>query len=75
MSLSESDAKRLLERLVFEEDTPQDWVQDVWALSPTLGETAAKLVDVFAALIDCCPDEKLDNLLQFLYDEHLKQLE
>lgn len=71
MSISKLEAKQLLERLVFEETAPQDWVQDVWGLSPLLGDSAAKLLDVFEALVDCCPDEKLDNLLQsLLYDNN-----
>ncbi len=69
MSLSKAEAKSLLERLIFENETPRGWAQDVWNFSPTLGETAANLVDVFDALVECCPDEKLENLLQSLYRE------
>lgn len=69
MSLSKHEAKQLLERLIFVDERPQDWAQDVWDLSPTVGETAAKLLEVFDALIDCCPEEKLDNLLQSFYQE------
>lgn len=72
MSISRSEAKQLLERLIFEEITPEDWVQDVWGLSPVLGESAAKLYDAFAALIDCCPEDKLDNLMQSLYREQME---
>ncbi|NJN88023.1 MAG: hypothetical protein HC881_19190 [Leptolyngbyaceae cyanobacterium SL_7_1] len=71
MSLSKTEAKQLLERLIFEDDRPQDWVQDVWGMSPTLGETAAKLLDVFDALIESCPEEKLENLLQDFYQDSL----
>jgi hypothetical protein len=71
MSMSKTEAKQFLERLIFESDRPQDWVQDVWGLSPTLGEDAAKLVDVFDMLIECCSDEKLDNLVKSLYQEHM----
>ncbi|PAX45783.1 hypothetical protein [Brunnivagina elsteri] len=71
MSISKIEAKQLLERLIFESDRPHDWVQDVWGLSPTLGENAAKLVDVFDMLIECCSDEKLDNLVKSLYQEHM----
>lgn len=69
MSLSKDEAKRLLERLIFVDERPQDWAQDVWDLSPTVGETAAKLLEVFDALVECCPEEKLDNLLQSFYQE------
>lgn len=72
MSLSQNENKRLLERLVFDDSTSEDWVQDVWALSPTLGETAARLVDAFNGLTDCVPEEKLENLLQSFYREQLE---
>ncbi|BAZ42830.1 hypothetical protein NIES4101_88000 [Calothrix sp. NIES-4101] len=71
MSMSKTEAKQLLERIIFETDRPQEWVQDVWGLSPTLGEDAAKLVDVFEMLIECCADEKLENLVHSLYQEHV----
>ncbi len=71
MSISKTEAKQLLERLIFESDRPYDWVQDVWGLSPTLGEDAAKLVEVFDMLIECCSDDKLDNLVKSLYQEHM----
>jgi hypothetical protein len=71
MSISKLEAKQLLERMIFEETSPQDWVQDVWGLSPLLGDSAAKLFEAFEMLIECCPEEKLDNLLQSLYREYL----
>lgn len=71
MSLSQDESKRLLERLVFVDEKPSDWVQDVWALSPTLGETAARLVDVLEGLMDCIPEDKLENLLQSYYQGQL----
>jgi len=67
--ISKTDAKHLLERLIFDDERPQDWVQDVWGLSPTLGESGAKLLEVFEALIECCPQEKLDNLIQIYYQD------
>ncbi len=69
MSLSKAEVKQLLERLIFAEDPPREWVQDVWGMSPTLGESAAKLLDAFEMLIECCSEEKLENLLQSLYLE------
>ncbi|AFZ36065.1 hypothetical protein Sta7437_2532 [Stanieria cyanosphaera PCC 7437] len=69
MSLSQTEAKQLLERLIFDDQQPQEWVQDVWGLSPILGDSAAKLVEVFEALIQCCPQEQLENLLQSYYQE------
>lgn len=72
MTISKAEAKQLLERLVFDDERPQDWVQDVWGLSPTLGESAAKMLDVFDALVECCPDEKLENLLHMFYQEQVE---
>ncbi|MBD1838581.1 hypothetical protein H6F78_09430 [Coleofasciculus sp. FACHB-64] len=72
MPTSKTESKQLLERLIFEDERPKDWVQDVWGLSPTLGESAAKLLEVFEALIECCPEEKLENLLQTLYQDSLE---
>lgn len=69
MPISKVEAKQLLERLIFEDERPRDWVQDVWGLSPTLGDSAAKLLDAFEMLIECCPEEQLENLLQSLYQE------
>lgn len=71
MALSKEDTTQLLYRLIFEDSSPNDWVQDVWGLSPLLGDTAAKLVDVLEILVECCPDERLENLLQSLYDESM----
>jgi hypothetical protein len=67
--LAKDEIRRLLERLVFQDDRPQDWVQDVWGLSPTLGESAAKLLDVYEALLEYCSEEQLENLLQSLYQD------
>ncbi|MGD1853306.1 MAG: hypothetical protein ACFB2W_03565 [Leptolyngbyaceae cyanobacterium] len=66
MALSKVESKQLLERIIFEETAPKDWVQDIWGLSPMHGDEAAKLLDVFDALIECCSEEKLENLVQGL---------
>ncbi|MBV6623665.1 MAG: hypothetical protein KI793_12145 [Rivularia sp. (in: Bacteria)] len=71
MSISKTEARQLLERMIFEETHPQDWVEDVWGLSPFLGDSAAKLYEVFEALIECCPEAQLENLLQSYYQEKL----
>ncbi|NER78345.1 MAG: hypothetical protein F6K42_01970 [Leptolyngbya sp. SIO1D8] len=71
MSLSQNETKQLLERLIFSDSNPEEWIQDVWGLSPTLGETAARLVDAFNGVLDCAQEEKLENLLQSFYQEQL----
>jgi hypothetical protein len=72
MSISKAEAKQILEGLIFDDTSSKDWVQDVWALSPFLGDSAAKLLEAFEALIDCCPEEKLENLLQIYSQELLE---
>lgn len=69
MSISKTEAKQLLEQLIFENSNARDWVQDVWGLSPLLGDSANKLLEVFEALVECCPQEQLENLLQTYYRE------
>ena len=69
MTLSKTESRQLLERMIFDDELPRDWVQDIWDMSPILGENAAKLLDVFDMLIDCCSEEKLENLVESLYDE------
>ena len=70
MSISKTEAKQLLERMIFEDTHPKDWVEDVWGLSPFLGDSAAKLFEVFEALIECCPEAQLENLLQGYYQQN-----
>jgi len=72
MTLSKLETQQLLERLIFEETDPEEWVQDVWGLSPTLGESAAKLLEVFQAVCDRCPDEDLEDLVQTLFQEQME---
>ncbi|MDJ0570412.1 MAG: hypothetical protein QNJ53_15410 [Pleurocapsa sp. MO_192.B19] len=71
MSLSKAEAKQLLERMIFDDQPPKQWVEDVWGLTPMLGDSAAKLYEAFTALIECCPEDKLDNLLQTYLQEQL----
>ncbi len=72
MPLSSNETEQLLQRLVFEDSSPEEWVQDVWALSPTLGETAARLVDAFSGVVACASTDKLENLLQDFYQAKLE---
>ncbi|MDJ0536624.1 MAG: hypothetical protein QNJ70_29745 [Xenococcaceae cyanobacterium MO_207.B15] len=72
MSISKQEAKQLLERMIFEEMQPSDWVQDVWDLSAIHGESAAKLLDAFEALIECSSQEKLENFVQSLYLQRMR---
>ncbi|WP_346289756.1 hypothetical protein [Sphaerothrix gracilis] len=71
MPLSKPEAKQLIERLIFDETAAREWMQDVWDLNPLMGERAAKLIDVFEMLVDCCSEDQLENLLQSLYREQV----
>jgi len=71
MPLSKVEVKQLLERIIFDDEKPQDWVQDVWGMSPTLGESAAKLWEIFEALLESCPEENLEALLNQFYQDLL----
>ncbi|HEY9770333.1 MAG TPA: hypothetical protein V6C71_17885 [Coleofasciculaceae cyanobacterium] len=71
MSLSKAEAKQLLERMIFDDQPPQQWVEDVWGITPILGDSAAKLYEAFEALIQCCPEDKLDSLLQTYLQEQM----
>ncbi|MEL6495870.1 MAG: hypothetical protein AAFQ41_12240 [Cyanobacteria bacterium J06623_7] len=71
MALSKTEAKQLLERMIFDDQKPKDWVEDVWGITPMLGDSAAKLYEAFEALIECCPEDKLDSLLQTYLQEQM----
>ncbi|OUC11853.1 MAG: hypothetical protein B0A82_25415 [Alkalinema sp. CACIAM 70d] len=73
MAISKTEAKQLLERVIFDDSTAQDWVQDVWGLSPMLGDSAAKLLDVFEQLVEYCPEEPLEHLLHQIYQDQLEK--
>ena len=71
MSLSKTEAKQILERMIFDEQPANQWVEDIWGLTPMLGDSAAKLYEAFEALIECCPEDKLDSLLQTYLQEQM----
>ncbi|MDJ0899875.1 MAG: hypothetical protein QNJ55_13805 [Xenococcus sp. MO_188.B8] len=71
MAISREEAKQLLERIIFEEMQPSDWVQDVWELNPIHGDSAARMLEVFQGLIECSSEEKLENFIQTLYSDRV----
>jgi hypothetical protein len=75
LGITQTQAKQLLEDLIFTGDRPGDWIQDVWMLSPTLGESAASLVDVFDLLLGMLDDLQREELLQKIYDNHQEVLQ
>jgi hypothetical protein len=73
MGLERSELKQLLNRVIFDEGEAEDWIQDVWGLSPMLGDSAAKLWDVLEMLLEDCSDEVLEGFLQAIYQRYLEQ--
>jgi hypothetical protein len=70
MPPASNEIRERLERLIFIDETAQEWVQDVWDMSPTLGETAARFSQVFDALLDRYPPEQLESLVKALQHTH-----
>ena len=75
MGIRQTEAKQLLEALIFSDDRTDEWVQDVWSLSSTLGESAARLVDVFEIVLGLLNDRQREDLLQTIYRDHREVLE
>jgi len=71
MALSKTEAKQILERMIFDDQKPRDWVEDVWGITPILGDSGAKLYEAFEALVECCPEDKLDSLVQTYLQEQI----
>ncbi|MEM9215547.1 MAG: hypothetical protein AAGD25_14525 [Cyanobacteria bacterium P01_F01_bin.150] len=63
-SRTKAEAMQSLQYLIFDTERPNDWVQDVWGMSPMLGDTAAKLLEAFEAVVERCPDQSFDQLVQ-----------
>lgn len=72
MALDKTELKDLFVRVIFEETAPEDWVQDVWGLSPMMGDSAAKLWEACEWLLEDCPEETLEGFMQFLYRKQLE---
>ena len=71
--ISKEEAKQLLERVIFEEMHPNDWAQDVWDFNPIHGECAARMLDVFNALIDISTPERLEAYMHSLYENRIEK--
>ncbi len=69
MALSRAEVQQLLERLIFDDDTPEEWLQDVWGLSPTLGEKAVTLLNVLDRLIESYPEDLLEDVMNECYQD------
>jgi len=67
MALEKAEIKLLFDRLIFDETDPQDWVEDVWALSPMMGDSALKLLEIFYKVLERTPEPELQEVLKEIY--------
>ncbi len=68
--MNKAQAKILLNDFLYGNDGGQTWIDDVWALSPFLGQGAANSAEVIAALLEICSERQLFMLMRALYDNH-----
>ncbi len=74
MTVSRKTAKKLLYDFMFESADAKDWVEDVWGLSPFLGQGAANAAEVLGALIEACSEEQLNTVVASLKAAHLEAI-
>ncbi|MEL6469719.1 MAG: hypothetical protein AAFQ74_08330 [Cyanobacteria bacterium J06623_4] len=70
MTVSRKTAKKLIYDFMFETEDAQQWVEDVWGLSPFLGQSAANAAEVLGVLIDTCSERQLNEVVASLYTAH-----
>ncbi len=70
MTVSRKTAKKLLYDFMFESEGAQAWVEDVWGLSPFLGQGAANAAEVLGVLIEMCSERQLNAIIASLYAAH-----
>lgn len=70
MTVSSKTAKKLLYDFMFENETAQEWVEDVWGLSPFLGQSAANAAEVLGLLIETCSERQLNAIVSSLHSAH-----
>ncbi|MEL6777979.1 MAG: hypothetical protein AAFO06_12045 [Cyanobacteria bacterium J06597_16] len=70
MTVSSKTAKKLLYDYMFESESAKEWVEDVWGLSPFLGQGAANAAEVLGALLETSTEEQLNALVSSLHAAH-----
>lgn len=70
MTVSRKTAKKLLYDFIFESDGARQWVEDVWGLSPFLGQGAANAAEVLGLLIETCSERQLNEVVASLHAAH-----
>ena len=70
MTVSSKTAKKLIYDFMFESQDAQQWVEDIWGLSPFLGQGAANAAEVLGTLLDTCSERQLNAVIASLYSAH-----
>jgi hypothetical protein len=73
MALEKAEIRLLFDRLIFDETDPQEWIEDVWGLSPMMGDTALKLLEVFYKVLERTPEPELQEVLKEIYVAQMQQ--
>ncbi len=74
MALDKTEVRLLFDRVIFDETDPQDWVEDVWGLSPMMGDSAMKLLEVFYKVLERTPEPELQEVLKEIYIAQMDKL-
>lgn len=74
MTVSSKTAKKLLYDFMFENESAQEWVDDVWGLSPFLGQGAANAAEVLGALLDTCSERQLNEVVSSIHNAHTETI-
>lgn len=75
MTVSQKTAKKLLYDFMFESADAKEWVDDIWGLSPFLGQGAANAAEVLGAFIETCSERQLNAILSSLYAAHKETIQ
>ncbi|MEL6354824.1 MAG: hypothetical protein AAFR58_24225 [Cyanobacteria bacterium J06627_28] len=75
MTVSRKTAKKLIYDFMFESADAKEWVEDVWGLSPFLGQGAANAAEVMGVLLETCSERQLNAVVSSLYAAHQETIQ
>ncbi len=70
MTVSRKTAQKLLYDFMFESENAQEWVEDIWGLSPFLGQSAVNAAEVLGALLETCSERQLNTVVESIHAAH-----
>ena len=73
--MNKTKAKALLLDFLYGSEGAKMWVEDVWGLSPFLGQSAAHSSTVIDLLLETCSERQLLQIMQAVYTQHPEQVE